>query len=148
MRFYRNAEVEAWVAALLENDSSKAAACATRLNVNGCPILLTRNLAAARGWARPQTLVGHRAGIIASGQAKRLAADGLFVNYKPNIADWMLAPSTDIRASNSLETVQNQYQIQGLGWISLSSRGMLICAVKRTVGRLSSSQAAIGSVTS
>lgn len=26
----------------------------------------------------------------------------------------MLAPSTDIRASNSLETVQNQYQIQGL----------------------------------
>ena len=114
MRFYRNAEVEAWVAALLENDSSKAAACATRLNVNGCPILLTRNLAAARGWARPQTLVGHRAGIIASGQAKRLAADGLFVNYKPNIADWMLAPSTDIRASNSLETVQNQYQIQGL----------------------------------
>ncbi|MBK8307503.1 MAG: DUF2075 domain-containing protein [Gammaproteobacteria bacterium] len=35
-------------------------------------------------------------------------------HYKPNIADWMLAPSTDIRASNSLETVQNQYQIQGL----------------------------------
>jgi DUF2075 family protein len=26
----------------------------------------------------------------------------------------MLAPSSDIRSSNSLETVQNQYQIQGL----------------------------------
>ena len=26
----------------------------------------------------------------------------------------MLAPSTDIRSSNALETVQNQYQIQGL----------------------------------
>ena len=42
------------------------------------------------------------------------AAEGLFVDYKPDIATWMLAPSTDIRSSNALETVQNQYQIQGL----------------------------------
>jgi DUF2075 family protein len=38
----------------------------------------------------------------------------LFVDYKPDIATWMLAPSGDIRSSNALETVQNQYQIQGL----------------------------------
>jgi hypothetical protein len=114
MRFYRNAEVESWVGALLDDRTAEATACAARLKANGCPILLTRSLAAARRWARPQTLGGQRAGIIASGQARRLAAEGLFVDYKPDIATWMLAPSSDIRASNALETVQNQYQVQGL----------------------------------
>ena len=55
-----------------------------------------------------------RTGLIASGQGKRLAAEGLFVDYKPDIATWMLAPTSDIRSSNALETVQNQCQIQGL----------------------------------
>ncbi len=36
------------------------------------------------------------------------------MDYKPDIATWMLAPSSDVRSSNALETVQNQYQIQGL----------------------------------
>jgi len=114
MRFYRNAAVEEWVAAVLDDDVPRACACAARLNENNTPILLTRSLASARGWGRPRTLEGHRVGIIASGQAKRLAAEGLFVDFKPDIATWMLAPSTDVRASNALETVQNQYQIQGL----------------------------------
>jgi hypothetical protein len=114
MRFYRNAEVESWVAALLDGHTAAAKACADGLKANGCPILLTRSLAAARRWARPQTPGGQRAGIIASGQARRLAAEGLFVDYKPDIATWMLAPSSDIRSSNALETVQNQYQVQGL----------------------------------
>jgi DUF2075 family protein len=43
-----------------------------------------------------------------------LAAEGLFVDLKPDIAKWMLAPSSDIRSSNALETVQNQFQVQGL----------------------------------
>ncbi len=114
MRFYRNAAVEAWVAAVLDGDVPRAIECAARLTENNSPVLLTRSLAAARRWGRPRTLEGHRVGIIASGQAKRLAAEGLFVDFKPDIATWMLAPSTDIRASNALETVQNQYQIQGL----------------------------------
>ena len=55
-----------------------------------------------------------RAGIVASGQAKRLAAEGLFVDFKPDIATWILAPNSDIRSSSALEVVQNQYQVQGL----------------------------------
>ena len=78
------------------------------------PIWLTRSLDAARQRARPRAVGGQRSGLIGSGQARRLAAEGLFVDYKPDIASWMLAPSTDIRSSNALETVQNQYQIQGL----------------------------------
>lgn len=114
MRFYRNSAVEEWVADLLAGNSGAALAHATTLADHGNHIWLTRDLATARRWAKRHAVGEQRAGIIASGQARRLAAEGLFVDHKPDIATWMLAPSTDIRSSNSLETVQNQYQIQGL----------------------------------
>ncbi len=84
------------------------------LDENASTIWFTRSLNIARSWVRAQAQGNERTGIIASGQAKRLAAEGLVVDYKPDITKWMLAPSTDIRSSNTLETVQNQYQIQGL----------------------------------
>ena len=111
MRYYRNSAVEEWVGAVLEGDAAKARA-ANFEEID--TIWLTRSLDAARQWARPRAVGGQRSGLIGSGQARRLAAEGLFVDYKPDIATWMLAPSTDIRSSNALETVQNQYQIQGL----------------------------------
>gem|GEM_PF-700613 len=114
MRYYRNAAVEQWVSAVLENNAEVAGAVAEGLNAHGNTIWLTRDLASARRWARQHVKGAQRAGLIASGQARRLSAEGLFVDYKPDIADWMLAPSTDIRSSNALETVQNQYQVQGL----------------------------------
>ena len=114
MRFYRNSAVEEWVAALLEGSIAVAVSHAAALAKHGNSIFLTRDLAAARRWAKRFAVGGQRAGIIASGQARRLAAEGLFVDHKPDIATWMLAPSSDIRSSNALETVQNQYQIQGL----------------------------------
>jgi hypothetical protein len=114
IRYYRNDSVEHWASALLEGNAEESKRLATKMSENGHPILMTRSLNDARSWVRPKTLGGMRAGIIASGQAKRLSAEGLFVDYKPDIATWMLAPSTHIKASNALETVQNQYQIQGL----------------------------------
>lgn len=114
LRFYRNAAVEEWASAVLAGDATRAAGLARQLTLEGHPIHVTRSLAHARAWARQQVLGGERSGIIASGQARRLAACGLFVDQKPKIWEWMLAPTSDIRSSNALETVQNQYQIQGL----------------------------------
>jgi hypothetical protein len=114
MRFYRNVEMEQWADALLCNDAPRARGIAGRLREAGIEIQMTRDLDSARDWARNKAVGGLRAGIIASGQARRLAAAGLFVDLKPDIASWMLAPSTDLRSSNALETVQNQYQVQGL----------------------------------
>ena len=85
-----------------------------RLATEGNQFLLSRDLEAGRSVARGRRVGDGRAGLIASGQARRLAAEGLFVDLKPSIAQWMLAPSGDIRSSNLLETVQNQFQIQGL----------------------------------
>lgn len=114
MRYYRNAKIEEWVGAILADQVTKAQILAAEMDTNGNQVLITRNLDEARKWARAHTIGSQRSGLIASGQAKRLAAEGLFVDYKPDIATWMLAPSSDVRSSNALETVQNQYQIQGL----------------------------------
>jgi hypothetical protein len=114
MRYYRNAVVEEWVSAVLEGETSKAISFARIMEGHKNTIWLTRDLEAARRWGKISAVGGQRSGVIASGQAKRLTAEGLFVDYKPDIATWMLSPSSDIRSSNTLETVQNQYQIQGL----------------------------------
>lgn len=114
MRFYRNDAMERWVDAVLDGTSEDALRIADRLRAEGSPIHITRDLEAARRWGRSRAVGGDRCGLVASGQARRLAACGLFVDLKPNIADWMLAATEDHRSSNSLETVQNQFQVQGL----------------------------------
>jgi hypothetical protein len=114
MRYYRNAKIEEWVGAVLSDQVKTAQALAAEMDMNGNQVLMTRSLDEARKWAKSRAVGSQRSGLIASGQARRLAAEGLFVDYKPDIATWMLAPSSDVRSSNALETVQNQYQIQGL----------------------------------
>lgn len=114
MRFYRNQSMEAWTDHLLEEQPNKCLEIARELDEKDLSIRLTRDLDTAKSWARQQCEVHGQAGIIASAQGRRLAAYGLHVGYKPSIADWILADYNDIRSCNMLETVQNQYQIQGL----------------------------------
>jgi len=114
MRYYRNDKLEKWVDAVLSCRWKNAKTIATDMRAKGHTVWITRSLAAAKEWVRKQCNGSSRSGIIASGQAKRLAAEGLFVDFKPDIATWMLAPTSDIRSSNALEVVQNQYQVQGL----------------------------------
>lgn len=114
IRYYRNKGVEQWAHEVLDGSASNASRIAERLASEGHAIWITRQLGSARSWARKMRVGEERIGLIASGQARRLAAEGLFVGLKPPIAHWMLAPSGDVRSSNMLEVVQNQYQVQGL----------------------------------
>ncbi len=114
MRFYRNEKLEQWVDAVLSSNATAATVIASEMRDKGHAVWVTRSLADAKEWTLQQCAGVLRSGIIASGQAKRLAAEGLFVDFKPDIATWMLAPTNDIRSSNALEVVQNQYQVQGL----------------------------------
>lgn len=114
LRYYRNGDLERWADHVLGERIEAAARLAHELDARGDSVWLTRSLSAARGWVRERRIGQDRAGIIASGQARRLAAEGLFVDLKPDIADWMLTPGGDVRSANMLETVQNQYQVQGL----------------------------------
>jgi hypothetical protein len=114
MRYYRNGDLERWADFVLAEHADMAAEIAEKLDSRGDTIWITRDLATARQWVRERRVGQERAGLIASGQARRLASEGLFVDHKPDIATWMLSPSGDVRSSNMLETVQNQYQVQGL----------------------------------
>ena len=114
MRYYRNGDIERWADHALGENVSAASQLARELHDRGDTVWITRSLQTARQWVREHRVAQERAGIIASGQARRLAAEGLFVDLKPDIAKWMLEPSGDVRSSNMLETVQNQYQVQGL----------------------------------
>lgn len=114
MRYYRNGDLEHWSDHVLGERIEAAERLAHDLDARGDTVWLTRSLSTARRWVRDRRVGEERAGIIASGQARRLAAEGLFVDLRPDIADWMLAPDGDVRSANMLETVQNQYQVQGL----------------------------------
>jgi hypothetical protein len=114
IRYYRNGDLERWADHVLGNRPEAAAVLADKLATKGDTIWITRSLSEARRWVRERRVGAERTGVIASGQARRLAAEGLFVELKPDIANWMLAPDGDVRSGNMLETVQNQYQIQGL----------------------------------
>lgn len=114
LRFYRNSEIEKWADRVMTDKPEEAMIIANQLAKSNDTIWLTRDLATAKAWVRVHRVGDETAGMIASAQARRLAAVGLFVELKPDIANWVLAPAGDIRSSNMLETVQNQYQIQGL----------------------------------
>lgn len=114
MRFYRNGDIERWADCVLSNQVVQATRIASELDKRGDTVWITRSLPSARQWVRARRVGQERSGVIASGQARRLAAEGLFVDFKPDIASWMLAPSSDVRSGNMLECVQNQYQVQGL----------------------------------
>jgi hypothetical protein len=113
LRYYRNTQIEDWVAALLDGDATNARRISLSFREEDA-VWLTRSLAEGRAWIRGRRVGEQRGGLVGSGNGGRLAAEGLFVGLKPSIADWMLKPDDDIRSSNMLETIQNQYQIQGL----------------------------------
>ena len=116
LRFYRNRDFEKWASAVVSADFENANAVAHRLKGSDIEILLTRDLNIAKKWIRDHRVGEERAGMIASSQARRLIAEGIHVlpQADSKIGHWMLAPSGDIRSSNTLEVAQNQFQIQGL----------------------------------
>jgi len=113
LRYYRNTRIKEWVAAVLDGDADAARQVAKSFDETDA-VWLTRSLQDGKSWIRNHRFGEQRVGIVGSGNRGRLAAEGLFVGFKPSIADWMLKPDGDIRSSNMLETIHNQYQIQGL----------------------------------
>lgn len=109
----RNGEIEKWAHFVMTDQPNEAVEIGSSLSERSA-IWVTRSLEAARNWVRSRQIGEDRCGLIASGQARRLRAEGVFVDEKPDIVQWMLAPSDDVRSSNMLEQTQNQYQIQGL----------------------------------
>jgi len=103
----------AWVEAVLDGDTVRAAAIAED---GGVPFFVIRDLAAMRVALRGYARGLRRAGLVASSGARRLRAEGLGVEVgaAANAPDWFLRRWPDVRGSDALEVAATEYTCQGL----------------------------------
>lgn len=113
MRSFRAEKLSTFVGQLLDRDAT-AAKETYQSFCNNYPILLTRNLQAAKKWLQKTAGGSERYGMICSSQAFRLRPLAIDVRAKPDIKHWFLDDITDIRSSLFLEDVATEFDIQGL----------------------------------
>jgi DUF2075 family protein len=78
------------------------------------PIVLTRDVAHAKQWARDQARGSERFGILASSAAQRLRPYAIDVTSKINPVHWFLNGKDDVRSLYFLESVATEFDVQGL----------------------------------
>lgn len=111
-RSFRAEAVSGWVEEVL---AGEAAAARRRLaGMTKYPIVLTRDLEAARRWLRGRARGLRRAGLVASSGARRLRPYGLDVKADSEPAEWFLNPPEDVRSSPFLELAATEFAVQGL----------------------------------
>ncbi|MDG6078094.1 DUF2075 domain-containing protein [Erythrobacter litoralis] len=112
LRSFRAERLSDFVGKVIEGDAEAARAISNELT--GFPLLITRDLEAARSWLRGKTRGNERAGLLASSNAARLKPHGIFVKAKIEPSQWFLAPGDDVRSSHTLEDAAGEFDVQGL----------------------------------
>lgn len=78
------------------------------------PIYITRSLITAKEWVKKQARGTERYGLLASSEAKRLRAEGIWVLSKINHVGWFLNDKDNVDSSYYLEVAASEYKVQGL----------------------------------
>jgi len=113
MRSYRAENVSLFVKQIL--DINREGAKETFSNIsNKYPIVLTRNVEAAKKWLREKARGSERYGIVVSSQAYRLKPLAMDVRVETDPVHWFLGQKDDVRSSYYLEDVATEFQVQGL----------------------------------
>lgn len=112
LRSYKAAVLSEFVDAALRLDSEAARGLASRLE--DFPLVLTRDLDAARSWLRQHRRGCRRIGLVASSGGRRLRAHGVDVTADLDVENWFLNPAADVRSSHYLEVPATEFGIQGL----------------------------------
>jgi hypothetical protein len=113
MRSFRSEHVSKLVKDVLDLDIPSARA--TLRQVQGrYPVLLTRDLDAARKWLRSKARGSERYGIVVSSAAERLKPHALDVKTKIDPVQWFLNGKEHVRSSYYLEDVATEFHVQGL----------------------------------
>lgn len=113
MRSFRAEDVSLLVKQLLDLDVD--AARETQIRVKSqYPIVITRNLVAAKQWLKRQARGSERYGIVVSSQAERLKPYAIDVKSPMDPVHWFLDGKEDVRSSYYLEDVATEFHVQGL----------------------------------
>ncbi|MCF4008844.1 DUF2075 domain-containing protein [Rheinheimera sp. UJ63] len=113
MRSFRAEKLSSFVHFLIAGNA-KAAAQVYKNIKSLFPIVVTRNLDQAKAWLKLRTIANRRCGLLASSNAIRLKAEGIFVKNIIEPEKWFLASADDIRSSNFLEDAATEFDVQGL----------------------------------
>ena len=112
MRSFRSEHVSAFVKALLDCEREQARAIFGKLK--RYPMVVTRDLEAAKNWVRRNARGSERYGLIASSKAQRLKPHAIDVRVKTDPVHWFLDGKEDTRSSYYLEDAATEFQVQGL----------------------------------
>lgn len=113
LRSFRAENVSKLVKEILDQEFHDARS--TLSSIDGrYPIVITRNIAAAKDWVRHKARGTERYGLIVSSQAERLKPHAIHVRAPIDPIHWFLDPKSDTRSSYYMEDVATEFHIQGL----------------------------------
>jgi len=113
MRSFRAEHVSTLVKNLLDRDLVKARDALSSVRQR-YPIVITRNLDAAKDWLRLMARGSERFGMVVSSQALRLKPHAIDVKSPMDPIHWFLDDKSDVRSSYYLEDVATEFHVQGL----------------------------------
>ena len=113
MRSFRAENVSSFVKAVLDHDLHGATAALYGMN-GRYPIVITRDLDAAKEWVRQRSRGSERYGLVTSSKAYRLKPHAIDVRVNVDPVHWFLDGKDDIRSSYYLEDAATEFQVQGL----------------------------------
>jgi len=113
MRSYRAENVSLFIKQVLDLDLINASETLKNISDN-YPIVISRNIEAAKKWLKEKARGSERYGIVVSSQAYRLKPLAIDVRVETDPVHWFLGEKDDVRSSFFLEDVATEFQVQGL----------------------------------
>jgi DUF2075 family protein len=113
MRSFRQENVSYFVKSMLDMDLENAKKLYKQIRKK-YPIVLTRDISAAKKWLKDKAYGSERYGIVVSSQAQRLKPHAVDVRVDIDPIHWFLNNKDDTRSSFYLEDVATEFHVQGL----------------------------------
>lgn len=113
IRSFRADKVSSFVKSLLDLDRAAARASLDAFR-DRYPVVITRDLASAKGWVRQKARAQERFGLLGSSKALRLRPHAVDVRLAADPVHYFLADPDDVRSSYYLEDCATEFQVQGL----------------------------------
>ena len=121
MRSFRAENVSRFVKHVLDREMEEARNSFS-LFAEKFPIMMTRDLPAAKQWVRDHARGSERYGLVASSKAQRLKPHAVDIRVDVNPVHWFLNDRSDTRSSWYLEDAATEFQVQGLelDWVCVT----------------------------